>query len=278
MRIPVGVASLVVAASFVGGCDADEAGPTSSASTTPVASPETTTTETATVETSANERSFGLTSSFGDVSLSLEELAVDGQAVGVTLSEGGKPVRAEHDLHGAGAHVFVMGSSLRYLNHETVPYTAHLTRKWVSSNRRDTRVVVAFAGDDGSPIVLGESIYVRSESDFTFGMADPVADRFERRGLVVERDGFEFTSSKPWSGDLVYDAPAWLTLVRRDDLALTFAVGEVTDTGPGSRFSFDPVLPGPGEYLAVLEFGPDAIGYGTIPFEITVDEQGRPAS
>jgi hypothetical protein len=139
-------------------------------------------------------------------------------------------------------------------------------RSWQNVNGTGTnRVMVMFDDEDG-PVVLGTDVVVREESDFGGSMIVGLDGSYRiQSGVAVERDGWDFTLAVPWGGDSAAGDAAWLILVRRSDLALTFDVAELV----GDRtFRFAPELPGGGEYLAVLEFLP----YGYRP-SLDADEQ-----
>lgn len=143
-----------------------------------------------------------------------------------------------------------------------------------------------FDSTDGA-IVLGTDVDVTEGSDFQFG--PPPSTRSQllvTSGMSVERDGFDFSLAVPWGGDPTDGDPAWLTLIRRDDLAVTFNTAELV----GDRtFRFNPELPGPGDYLSILEFVPygyrsetdyggqtlGGIGGSAFGFYMTIDADGN---
>ena len=84
---------------------------------------------------------------------------------------------------------------------------------------------------------------------------------------MVERDGwsFEVTGTRP--AEPLYGTGAWLTLIRVQDLALSF--DQLSQVGDGT-YVFDPEVIGAGEHLAVLEVA----GAPQFSFLLAIGEDG----
>lgn len=176
-----------------------------------------------------------------------------GQAIKIGLTVDGSPIDS---VDGDRLYVFVIGDRLSYVDREVVP--AQFVSEWLAGWHNvggvgTTRIVVRFERD-GQVHVLGTDVEVREPSDFEEGLPDiATGNAITASGVTVRRDAWDFIIDTPWGGDPTGD-PAWLTLVRRSDLAVLFSVGELV----GDRtFRFDPPVP-EGEYLAILSFVPYA--------------------
>lgn len=215
---------------------------------------------------------FGLESEHDGYAVDATELTGrGGQAIGVNVLRDNQPFREFVPYHDQALHVFLVGHDIDYLTHEVVTEAGLPTVTWplwVSGNTGESRVVVAFNTDDG-PFILGHDVTVVEPSDFDVGHRRADGRVFVDAEIALTRDDFDFTLDEPWTGPLTYGAPAWLSMVRQGDLALSFDTADLV----GDRtFRFDPDLPGPGRYLALVELWPNQQGTRTIEFSIDVSD------
>jgi hypothetical protein len=183
--------------------------------------------------TGIREPTFGLDAEVDGYLLEVSEVTnVGGQGIDIDVTRAGAPVTS---VRGDAAHVFAIGPDMSFFQHDVSPADQVMSwlRSWQNINDTGTsRVMVMFDDRDG-PVVLGTDVVVREESDFGGAMIVGIDGSYRiQSGVVVERDGWDFTLAVPWGGGSAAGDAAWLTLVRRSDLALTFDVAELATKRP----------------------------------------------
>jgi len=207
-------------------------------------------------------RPFGLAAEDGPYRLDVAELSGrGGQAIMLSITKDGE---ALNQIESEYMHVIAIGDDLSYVMHETLSEWS----SWMNvDDIGETRVVVSFT-DEGSEVVLGADVNVTEGSDFSGAVSNSTqTDLVDASGVMVKRDGWTFEVIGSRTQEPRYDYGAWLTIIREADLAVSFQ--SLDQVGDGI-YSFDPVLGGAGEYLAVLEVA----GAPTFSFFVAVDADG----
>lgn len=198
---------------------------------------------------------FALASVQGADELVVEQ---DGTVLAVSVERAGQRITSYDELHGAGAHVFVVGTGLDSYQHVDLDDadadgTVEVTVADGGSGGDGYRVVFQASPDSGPDLLeLGVNVEVAGAASSTEEIATD--DVWTDGGLTVERQGLDFVLSEPWTGEDHHGGPAFLTLFRADDLAFVHGHAQTPDD---DRFRFNLDLPGRGEYLAALEFVQD---------------------
>jgi hypothetical protein len=199
--------------------------------------------------------SFALESASGADELIAEP--VQPNLIRVGVERAGQSVELDK-IHGGPLQIFVVSDDLNYFSHVSPGGDAGVRSNELAETGTaevavpggDLRVIVQASPSGGPDLLeLGASVTVEGNP----AEAQTVSDSGEWTDgvLTVRRQGFDFVLSEAWNGKEIDDGPALLTLVRSEDFAFTH--GHAQTVGD-DRFSFALDLPGPGDYLAALEF------------------------
>jgi hypothetical protein len=181
----------------------------------------------------------------------------DGPLLEVSLERAGRTVTHFDAVHGAPAHVFVVGTDLDSFQHVDLAGDDPDGTVEVRVDHDGTDRVVLQTAPAGGPdlLELGATVEVSSTGSARPDGSVAIADETWSDGaLTIERQGLDFVLSEPWNGEEHHDGPAFLTMYRAGDLA--FAHGHATMPAD-DLFRFNLDLPGRGEYLAALELVQD---------------------
>jgi hypothetical protein len=195
-------------------------------------------------------RTFALQSTVGADTLSVVPL---GEAeVQISVLRAGQPILAYDDVHGNAADVLAVSSDLTRFVHQELADIDGTGVGTVGLPGGGEYRVVAQTAPAGGPDLLELAVTVSVPGDPAGdGTAVAGGDVWTDDDLSVTRQGFDFVLSEPWDGETFRGAPAMLSLFRADDLAFTHAHATTPDDDR-VRVAVD--LPGPGDYLAALEF------------------------
>ncbi len=185
-----------------------------------------------------------------------DQLVVEPAAGGaaVRVERAGQTLVDYDELHDGWFHVWAVGRELDSYVHsvagEPTPDGVYAVGPLADGQHR----VVIQASPSGGPdlLELGADVTVDDGAAPTPVIVD--GDAWTDGELTIERQGFDFVLSEPWTGEDWLGAPAFLSLFRADDLAFTHA--HATTVGD-DRFSFAVELPGSGSYLAAIELVQD---------------------
>lgn len=201
----------------------------------------------------------GYVSSFArDSAIGVDELVVaplGGNEVQVSVLRAGQLLLELDEVDGAPLHVFAVRDDLTGFVHVDPPDvigTGVAAVELPGPGRY--RVVALYAPPDGPELLeLGADVVVDGPPVGADGGDPPPAtdDVWTDGELTIERQGFDFVLSEPWTGEEYHEGAALVALFAADDLAFTHGHAELVD---GDRFRFLLDLPGRGEYLAVLQF------------------------
>lgn len=183
------------------------------------------------------------------------EVADDVPGLVVSLERAGQTVTDFDDVHGAPAHVFVVGTDLGSYRHvDLAPDDRDGVVEVPVDHDGELRVVLQAAPAGGPDLLeLGTTVDVTGAVP---AMGDVVTgpvvtdDVWTDGALTIEREGLDFVLSEPWDGEEHHGGPAFLTMYRAGDMA--FSHGHAT-MPEDDRLRFDLDLPGRGVYLAALE-------------------------
>ncbi len=183
-----------------------------------------------------------------------DELVVDAGSPNelvVAIERAGQPIQAFDDVHGAPLHVFAVRTDLTEYRHVD-PALVDGAFESIPVAGGEYRVVVQAAPKGGPDLLeLGADVSATADA-MPSGQNITTTDVYEiPGGPTVERQGFDFVLSEPWQGEEYHGGPALLTLFRAGDGAFTHAHATVPSE---TRLRFNLDLPGPGDYLAALEF------------------------
>jgi hypothetical protein len=158
------------------------------------------------------------------------------------------------ELHDGRFHTWAVGRELDSFVHsvagETAPDGVYAVGPLAAGDHR----VVIQAAPSGGPDLLELGADVTVDDGTAADQVIATGDTWTDGELTVERQGFDFVLSEPWTGEEWLGAPAFLSLFRADDLAFTHA--HATTVGD-DRFRFAVELPGAGSYLAAVELVQD---------------------
>lgn len=207
--------------------------------------------------------SFGLVQQDGGYRLDVhEQTGVGGQAIAFDVTKNGK--RLDSDDIGE-IDVFAVGDGVSWFVHEQIDDWSNGMNVMGTG---PVRVVVRF-DDSGDEVMLGADVTVHEESDFGGGLFNPTqTDLVQGSGVLVERNGWTFDVMGTWDAPSFHGNVSWLTVVRRSDLAVTYDT--FVRRGDG-LYGFEPVLPGAGDYWAILEVA----GAPAFSFAVSVDAAGQ---
>lgn len=207
---------------------------------------------------------FGLSNEGDGYRLDVSErTGVGGQAIDVDVTRNGGAPGATASVR---SHVFVVGEGFSYFEHAWEVGWG----RWMNVGRPGPARVVTIVPDPDGDVVLGADVIVTEPSDFEGSVPNPTHTDVVQSGTVlVRRDGWAFSISGVDPGFGV-DRPTWLTVVREDGALNLTSI----DRGGDGEYVFDPDLPGPGNYVAVLEVA----GAQAFSFFVSVDDAGSVAA
>lgn len=197
------------------------------------------------------ESGFALSDTAGADQLIVEPVA---GGAAVRVERAGQTLVDHDELHDGRFHTWAVGRDLDSYVHsvagEPAPDGVYAVGPLAAGEHR----VVIQAAPSGGPDLLELGADVTVDDGAAPGQAIGDGDTWTDGELTVERQGFDFVLSEPWTGEEWMGAPAFLALFRAEDLAFVHA--HATTVGD-DRFNFAVELPGSGSYLAAVELVQD---------------------
>ncbi len=176
----------------------------------------------------------------------------EGSVVSVSVERAGQRITSFDGLHGAPAHVFVVGTDLDSYYHVDMADSSDGVAEFEVALPGEYRVVFQAAPSSGPDILeLGATVDLPGSSSAAAPPRIADGEVWTDGSLTIERQGLDFVLSEPWTGESHHGGPAFLSVFHTDEMAFVHAHAELVDD---DRFRFGLDLPGRGEYLAALEF------------------------
>lgn len=198
------------------------------------------------------EPTFALDSAIGADELVVEQ---DGTVLAVSVERAGQRITSYDDVHDAPGHVYVVGTDLDSYEHVDITETTNGVVEIDVGEPGEYRVIAQVAPSSGPDLLeLGTTVVVDAPAGADSAVVIADDDVWTDGSLTIERQGLDFVLSEPWNGASYHGGPAFLVLVRGEDMAFAHGHAETPDDDV-FRFGLD--LPGRGEYLAALGFEQD---------------------
>lgn len=180
----------------------------------------------------------------------------DGATLTVAVERVGQPITGFDEIHDAELHVFAASTDLdRFVHVDPEVGPDGRSVPFVLPADGTYRVVVQSSPAGGPDLLeLGADVTVAAaEGEAEQNIADD--DVWTDGDLTVTRQGFDFVLSAPFDGPDDHGGPAFLTMFRAEDMAFVHGHAQLVEP---DRFRFELAIPGRGDYLAALQFLPDA--------------------